>query len=457
MSQVAVNNFLADAPAERQEWGDRYLAALCGGLFGYSMLGKGFAYWGFAPLFVGEMLLLSGLFIAPWSRRGLSAVFSPMGVGLLLFQFLGLAQTLPYIGTYGVDALRDAAVWGYSIFALVVADLIADDPRRLRTLLLRFRRMIPILLMAAPLLSIIAALSKQDVIPSLPWAPNVDVIEVKGGDLLVQLTGAFAFLAVLGCEMPMWIPLLFYPLTLALNLQGRAGLVTFCTGFLLVAVFKPFNRLLGMLSLSVLAMVFMLWITQIHIQFTSSAGRDLSFDQLCAGMQSVVGESQHESLDGSKEWRLKWWKTIREYTLHGPYFWTGKGYGINLADDDGFTVDKENMLRNPHNVHMTFLARGGVPALSMWILIQGGFALSIAYSYWQARRLEWWLWSDVFLMLGIFWAAFMINASLDVFLEGPMGAVWFWTVYGTGLGAMEVFRVSPEVMHRPLFSSSLRH
>jgi len=24
------------------------------------------------------------------------------------------------------------------------------------------------------------------------------------------------------------------------------------------------------------------------------------------------------------------------YTIHGRYFWTGKGFGVNLADDDGF-------------------------------------------------------------------------------------------------------------------------
>ena len=25
-----------------------------------------------------------------------------------------------------------------------------------------------------------------------------------------------------------------------------------------------------------------------------------------------------------------------DYTVFGDYFWTGKGFGINLADDDGF-------------------------------------------------------------------------------------------------------------------------
>jgi len=30
-------------------------------------------------------------------------------------------------------------------------------------------------------------------------------------------------------------------------------------------------------------------------------------------------------------WRVNWWHTIEQYTIHGPYRWTGKGFGVNLA------------------------------------------------------------------------------------------------------------------------------
>ena len=39
-----------------------------------------------------------------------------------------------------------------------------------------------------------------------------------------------------------------------------------------------------------------------------------------------------------KNGRLDWWKEIVTYTINGKYFWTGKGFGVNLADDDGFQV-----------------------------------------------------------------------------------------------------------------------
>ena len=42
--------------------------------------------------------------------------------------------------------------------------------------------------------------------------------------------------------------------------------------------------------------------------------------------------------------------------------------------------------------------------------------------------------------------AFMINAAFDVFLEGPMGGIWFWTIYGVGLAAMWLYKHDPAVL-----------
>ena len=40
--------------------GDRYLALLAIVLLGYALMGKGFAYLGFPPLYVGEIAFLTG-------------------------------------------------------------------------------------------------------------------------------------------------------------------------------------------------------------------------------------------------------------------------------------------------------------------------------------------------------------------------------------------------------------
>ena len=81
------------------------------------------------------------------------------------------------------------------------------------------------------------------------------------------------------------------------------------------------------------------------------------------------------ALEGTKEFRLRWWSDIINYTINGPYFWTGKGFGINLADDDGFQVYADHSLRAPHNGHIEILARTGVPGLILWILMNAAIGV----------------------------------------------------------------------------------
>ena len=77
----------------------------------------------------------------------------------------------------------------------------------------------------------------------------------------------------------------------------------------------------------------------------------------------------------------------------------------------------------------------GVPGLALWVAVQVTWVLAILNAYYKSRRKRDARWSGLFLFLGAFWLAFLINASFDVYLEGPMGGIWFWTVYGTGVGA----------------------
>ena len=72
--------------------------------------------------------------------------------------------------------------------------------------------------------------------------------------------------------------------------------------------------------------------------------RNVSVTQLIANLGSITGGDDAQ-LDASKDWRLSWWTKIYGYTIDGPYLWVGKGFGVNLATDDGFQVDAEQSLR----------------------------------------------------------------------------------------------------------------
>jgi hypothetical protein len=129
----------------------------------------------------------------------------------------------------------------------------------------------------------------------------------------------------------------------------------------------------------------------------------------------------------SMNFRLDWWKKIIGYTFEGPYFWMGKGYGINLADDDGSQVTADHSLRSPHNAFMTILARSGVPGLVLWLAFLVTLAIQAARMiYARPARLDHPLisWTTIYILILLF------NASVDVFLEGPMGGVWFWSMVG---------------------------
>src|SRR4051794_17093444 len=93
--------------------------ALVGLLIGYAFLGKGFAYFGLPPLYVGEMCLALAAVATLYSIR--QARFSLPLLFLVLFMAWGLVRTVPYIGTYGLFAVRDGVTWEYGLFAIAVA------------------------------------------------------------------------------------------------------------------------------------------------------------------------------------------------------------------------------------------------------------------------------------------------------------------------------------------------
>jgi hypothetical protein len=141
-------------------------------------------------------------------------------------------------------------------------------------------------------------------------------------------------------------------------------------------------------------------------------------------------------LGGPRQWRLEWWNKIIDYTFFGEYFWTGKGFGINLAQDDGFLGEWFPDMRAPHNGHLTILARAGVPGLILWTLLQGVFGISLLLAYLRAHRngQEWWARVDLWILA--YWVAFIVNMSFDVYLEGPQGGIWFWSLFGFGMAVL---------------------
>ena len=84
---------------------DHYLVLLSGTLLGYAVLGKPFAYLGNPPLFVGEIVLLTGFAVALRTGCLVAALAAPPSLLLAITMTWVMLRTLPYLGEHGFNAL----------------------------------------------------------------------------------------------------------------------------------------------------------------------------------------------------------------------------------------------------------------------------------------------------------------------------------------------------------------
>ncbi|HVT89956.1 MAG TPA: O-antigen ligase family protein [Tepidisphaeraceae bacterium] len=337
---------------KRVRMGDRYFRFLCLVLLGYALGGRGFAYWGVNPLFIGEITLLVGVYIILKTGGLKQTLGIRLLIPLMVFMFWGMCCTIPYLDTYQKDAIRDAVVWGYGTYAFIVATILLNEPTRLQKLVIYYRKFVVAFLLLAPISTTLCAFF-QESLPAFPGS-GVPIIQLKGGDMCVHIAGCFAYIVGLGGGLNPWFTSLMMPLNLALNVQGRAGMVAFATAVCVSMVLRPFHPRAMRIFFVIGVGLFFFWASDLRIV---TGAREISFEFLTKAINSVVKESDDEAMQGSKEWRMRWWTDIVNYTVHGRYFWMGKGFGINLATDDGYQVEEGESLRSPHNGHMTMLAR----------------------------------------------------------------------------------------------------
>ena len=425
--------------------GDRYLAVLGAVLVGYAVMGRGFAYLGVPPLYVGEAVLGLGL-VALLTLRGVPAVAPARPMAWLAVLVAAVALRAAFgAPRWGLDAARDAMIVGYAGFAFVVAGLVMARPERLRTLVVRYRRFVVVVVALGWTLHF-AARFLPALFPTWPWAPDVVVVETKPGDLLVHLATATAFVLVGFQRTRAALLVLLAAGVAALMVTSRGGMLAFVAGMGVVALWRPgVGGRAGRLLYVAAVLVALAAAVDSTGVFVNDA-RTLSVEQLVENVKSLAGRSDNFALRATAEWRLRWWRTIVGYTFGGEHFLFGKGFGVNLANADGFRVDAEGALRSPHNAHLTVLARAGVPVFLLWLAVQGLWIATVARARRRAKRAGRDAWAAFFTVCAVFWVAALVNGSFDVYLEGPMGGVWFWTVFGLAMAGVRLAETHPTLL-----------
>jgi hypothetical protein len=456
----------------------------------YALMGRGFAHIGVGPAYVGEFVLALGLAAVGWAmfRARLQVSRSSLVAVLLLFMGLGLLRTVPYIPTYGTNALRDATLWGYAVFALMLFVLL--DREWVLRLFKAYGFFAIAFLIGAPIAYAIFDQTASLTAPGsfvyssylIPNAPgtNIPIIFFKSQDMAVQTAGVVAFLVLgtpllrtlqgflwrVGAAIPAaWLVYVTGTVTRG-GLMAVAAMATIAGGFSLLAG-KTRNWvpvLCGTALVAILVSANFSLVLPLPSPASPTSGptasasaaqasptprptpppsptplppwaqsRPATTTQWWENICSIFADCGNSQLTGTKAFRLAWWGDIVNYTIKGPYFWDGKGFGINLANDDGFQGAPDGSVREPPNTHLAVLARMGVPGFLLWIILQLGFAVLLLRAFLAYKRARDPQMAAVAAWVVAFWTAMMVNTSFDPYLEGPQGGIWFWSLFGLGL------------------------
>jgi O-antigen ligase len=414
-------------------------------LLGYAFFDKGFAYIGHAPIYIGEVVLGLGLMAMVAGGGNFRLFRSPITWILLLYVTWQVLILIPGISRYGITALRDSVIWLYAVFAFMVAAALLRS-RSFAKVPEWYCYFLPAWAIAAPFLYILSELF-SDYIPKVPGS-DTPIIWMKPGDMGVQIAGVAAFLALglhtqfrrsfsrhaAAQEICVWIFLLIG--LIACGSRNRGGLVAALAACGFVTLFKPMNRLTRIMLPLLIVVTFAF---AIDLNVPVGGGRTISLGQISENLTSVFVKTNDEALDNTENWRMDWWTRILDDTIYGDNFWTGVGYGISLAKRHGFADSTGN--RSPHNGHLTILARSGVPGLVLWVALLGAIFFSLLRGAFRARAMHQPVLANLSIWVLSFFMAFVINASVDVFLEGPQGGIWFWCLVGYAIALTEEQRV----------------
>lgn len=404
---------------------------LGGVLFGYIVGNRGFAQLYLAnslPLLPAELVLLAGgmiLAVQSAFQRELPFRRDALNLILILWLILGTGRVFFDVRTYGFAALRDYATVYYAGF-FFLGQMVTREPAGKRFLLI-------CLTSGCILLLPLSVLTEK--------FPNffLGTLTVRGNPLIFykgDLLGTFFAIGALIYfirfeERGRWwsagLSLVFVAATLASN--NRASMLGLGVATALLALCGRWRFAVLQVVGGVIAAVVILLnahFSDTAVESTPLYGlyeRTLSLvDPM--GQRTYTADTSFDKGDNNL-FRAVWWRAVFDETINGNP-WLGLGFGHDLADRfvQQFYPEagEEFTTRSPHNVLLTIFARMGLVGLLPFLAVVG-IVITRAVRAIRARQNE-----NIVLWCGAL--IILVSACLGVVLEGPMGAVVFWTLIG---------------------------
>lgn len=422
-------------------------AVVLGGLLvGYIVGNRGFAQLSFVPglpLFPAEVgLILSAGAIAlrlafaktlPIERDFLN--------GAVLFWIaLGAARIAPDVRTYGFAALRDFALIYYAGF-FFAAQSVARSPE--------IRRWLGRCLLGATItLPVIVGLFRafpEFFLDQLVWN-GVPLIFLKG-----DLAGTFMAVGVVLAHQRYqrtrartWLAVTGLCAAGVLISENRAALLGLMVATLGLGLARHWSLLRWMVGGAAATALIFVAISAVGGMEWRDTPVYATYERIASivdvsGQRDYVSSSVEFKGDNNR-FRLVWWQSVIATTWEqNP--WLGQGFGFDLASDfvRRYYADNEEFgTRSPHSVLLTIFGRMGFAGLAAFLFI----AIAVAVPSWRALRADtppsdpaaWWMSGWI---IGV-------SACFGVVLEGPMGAVVFWTVLGLANSAREASAIAED-------------
>ncbi len=407
------------------------LIVLVGGYWGY---GKAFAYLGIYPVYVGELALLAALVV--FIRAGKAYTSRcPSFVLYWLLLIVTIVQGVVSIAVVGqpvLEVIRNLAPVYYGLFAYLAYACARRYMRHERLQARLIGRIAPRLVpwvLTALTVSEVGSILLSERLPRFPRT-DVPVLSFKPTDASMPagVVTALWLRGYAGLIYGLWgLGLACFPV-----FRSRSAFLALAATVALT--WRPNKRglyLIGLLALS----LGVLLATDVRV---SLGYREISARQMVANVTSLVLPSVAGSIDettvSNLSWRLGIWRDILDDSLQNERLLIGLGWGVNLANEFGFqtagTTEGLTVLRNPHNVFMTLLGRGGWIVVTLWSLLHISWLLAL----WRAHRSRRGdrTFRDLARLLAVYVLASLLNGSTDVFLESPQNAIPHWIIIGLG-------------------------
>ena len=383
----------------------------------YVFLNKGVAY-----TYLVEVLWLFGILLLLMHRKKVELIWNKSTKLILFFIVISFVYILRGFTKYDIlDLIRDSFIFQYGWFVFILF-LFKEKLDIIWQTLFFIYKWLPFVALLNFILQYFVPFFET----VAPFG-GIPILLYKNGDMGVQLLiSTLLLLYSFENKTLKWRVLLSLVIALdflILASYSRSGIVAFLASMLCFIYFNKDIQLQSRVRLLIKYLpIILLVVTPIYINIKVTEnfqGRAVGLEQIKNNFSSIVGGTTDATSENNVVWRLVWWAKIIDYSLSSPNFFIGKGLGMYLAtDDDIITLD--DSLRSPHNFHLNIMSRFGVLIFMIWMYFLIQLLKPLFKKQLQGKRL----------LIGCILLAFLLNASFDVFLEGPMGAFPFWTWLG---------------------------